>query len=138
MATLKKLMTLLSKEGLVENRAEVIHTFTRGRTSSARDLSENEIELLCQFFESNSHETLDKKRKRLIAAIFGVFKKMNRNVSIEYVKSTACKAAKEADFNNIPGYRLDSLYNAFLKAQKDLTFTGRIVENFIAESQFYN
>ena len=43
MATLKKLMTLLSKEGLVENRAEVIHTFTRGRTSSARDLSENEI-----------------------------------------------------------------------------------------------
>ena len=66
MATLKKLMTLLSKEGLVENRAEVIHTFTRGITSSARDLSENEIELLCQFFESNSHETLDKKRKRLI------------------------------------------------------------------------
>ena len=63
---------------------------------------------------------------------------MNRNVSIEYVKSTACKAVKEADFNNIPGYRLDSLYNAFLKAQKDLTFTGRIVENFIAESQFYN
>ena len=138
MATLKKLMTLLSKEGLVNNRAEVINTFTNGRTSSARELSETELENLCRFFETNSQETLDKKRKRLIAVIFGVYKKMNKKVTIEYVKGIACRAAQESHFNHITSSRLDSLYNAFLKAQKDLDFTGRLVENFITESQYYN
>lgn len=138
MATLKKLMTLMSKEGITENRGEIISKFTQGRTTSARCLNPAEIDELCSFFEKNSFETLDKKRKRVIAALFGLFKKMNKTVSMEYVKAIACRAARYEAFNDIPASRLDSLYNAFLNAQKDLRFAGRLVEGYISEQQYYN
>ena len=57
---------------------------------------------------------------------------------MDYVKGVACKAAKEQTFNQIPSARLDSLYNAFLNAQKDLTFSNRLVEGFINEQISYN
>lgn len=138
MATIKKLMTLMSKAGVADHRAEVIEKFTQGRTSSARQLTAQELESLCQFFETNNNESLDKKRKRVIAAIFGMFNKMNKTVSIEYVKSIACRASRYQAFNDIPPSRLDSLYNAFLNAQKDLHFAGRLVEGYISEQQYYN
>lgn len=138
MATLKKLMTLMSKEGVTNQRAEIISAFTHGRTDSAKNLSPNEIDVLCDFYERNSSEALNRKRKRVIAAIFGMFKKMNKSVTIEYVKSIACRASKYDRFNDIPSTRLDSLYSAFLNAQKDLNFAGRMVEGFISEQQHYN
>lgn len=138
MATLKKLMTLMSKEGVAENRADIISTFTHGRTSSAKNLNTSEITALCEFFERNTIEKLDKKRKRVIAAIFGVFKKMNKSVTLEYVKGIACQASKYKRFNDIPSSRLDSLYNAFLNAQKDLTISKRLIEGYISEQQHYN
>lgn len=67
------------------------------------------------------------KRKRLIAAIFGVLKLLNKKPTMAYVKSIACRAAKVKDFNDIPSERLNSLYNAFLNAQKDLGFAQRLV-----------
>lgn len=138
MATLKKLMTLMSKEGVADNRADIISTFTHGRTSSAKHLNPSEIDSLCEFFEKNSTENLDKKRKRVIAAIFGLYKKMNKDVSLEYVKAHACRAAKVDDFNKIPSSRLDSIYNAFLKAQKDVNYSTRLVEGYISEQKYYN
>lgn len=138
MATIKKLMTLMSKAGVADHRAEVIEKFTQGRTTSARQLTRIELESLCQFFETNNNESLDKKRKRVIAALFGMFKKMNKNVSMEYVKAIACRAARYEAFNDIPASRLDSLYNAFLNAQKDLNFVSRLVEGYISEQQYYN
>ncbi|MBL7879450.1 MAG: hypothetical protein JNN23_06265 [Chryseobacterium gambrini] len=138
MATIKKLMTLMSKAGVADHRAEVIEKFTQGRTSSARQLTGLELESLCQFFETNNNESLDKKRKRVIAALFGLFNKMNKTVSMEYVKAIACRASKYESFNDIPASRLDSLYNAFLNAQKDLNFAGRLVEGYISEQQYYN
>lgn len=138
MATLKKLMTLMSKEGVTAQRAEIISAFTHGRTDSAKNLSPNEIDTLCDFYERNSNETLNKKRKRVIAAIFGMFKKMNKTVTTEYVKSIACRASKYQRFNDIPSTRLDSLYSAFLNAQKDLNFAGRMIEGYISEQQHYN
>ncbi|WP_102980143.1 hypothetical protein [Chryseobacterium scophthalmum] len=138
MATLKKLMTLMSKEGVSNQRAEIISAFTHGRTASAKNLNPQEIDTLCEFYERNSTEKLNKKRKRVIAAIFGMFKKMNKNVTTEYVKSIACRASNYERFNDIPSSRLDSLYAAFLKAQKDLNFAGRMVEGYISEQQHYN
>ncbi len=138
MATIKKLMTLMSKAGVAEHRAVVIEKFTQGRTTSARQLNATELESLCQFFETNNNESLDKKRKRVIAALFGMFKKMNKNVSMEYVKAIACRAARYEAFNDIPASRLNSLYNAFLNAQKDLNFASRLVEGYISEQQYYN
>lgn len=137
MATLKKLMTLLNLEGLTEQRGEIIHHFTGGRTSSARELKPTELDELCAVLDKNTLK-LDKRRKRLIAAIFGTFAKANKKVTIEYVKAIACRAAKEIDFNSIPAARLDSLYNAFLNAQKDLSFANRLVQGFINEQQSYN
>lgn len=141
MATIKKLMTLLSKEGLVDERAAIIAQFTNGEKSSARQLNASELDTLCTFLENETTKQkndLDKKRKRLIASIFGVFKMVNRNVSMEYVKGIACRAAKVQNFNQIPPARLDSLYNAFRNAQKDLTFTSRLVEGFTNEQISYN
>lgn len=138
MATLKKLMTLMSNEGIANNRAEIISTFTKGRTTSARSLTPEEIDALCLFFERNSISDLDKKRKRVIAALFGLFKRMNKKVTTEYVKAVACRAARYQSFNDIPSARLDSLYNAFLHAQKDLIIAGRLIEGYILEQQSYN
>jgi hypothetical protein len=138
MATLKKLMTLLSKEGLLEQRAEIIKEWTSGRTSSAKELTYEEIAAMCFVLEKDSQEIIDKKRKRVIASIFGLFNKMNKKVTIEYVKGIACQAAKVDSFNKIPPARLDSIYNAFINAQKDLSFSKRLVENFISEQQYYN
>ncbi|PIF44899.1 hypothetical protein CLU96_1896 [Chryseobacterium sp. 52] len=138
MATLKKLMTLLSKEGLLDQRADVINLYTGGRTSSAKELTPFEIQALCDTITENSQHTLDKKRKRVLASIFGLYKKMNKKVSIEYVKGHACRAAKVDDFNKIPASRLDSIYNAFLKAQKDLEYSGRLVEIHNFEQTTYN
>lgn len=141
MATLKKLMTLLSNQGLVDERAEIIAQFTNGEKSSARELTEIEIDVLCALFDKQANKPVDelnKKRKRLIAAIFGVFKLANKTVSMDYVKAIACRAAKEKTFNQIPSARLDSLYNAFLNAQKDLTFSKRLVDGFINEQVSYN
>lgn len=138
MATLKKLMTLLSKEGLLDQREDVIKLWTAGRTSSAKDLTPEELTSICKTIQENSIHIMDKKRKRVIAAIFGMFTKMNKVVTVDYVKGLACRAAKVNDFNVIPSARLDSLYNAFIHAQKDLTISNRIVEGYISEQQHYN
>lgn len=138
MATLKQLMTLLNKEGLLEQRAEIILEFTNGRTSSAKNMTPSEIDEMCMVLNKDSILTLDKKRKRLIACIFGFFKKMNKQPSMDYVKGIACRASRTENFNDILSSRLDSLYNAFLKGQKDLDFAGRLVEGYISESQSYN
>jgi len=141
MATLKALMTSLSKQGLQEQRGEIIYDFTSGRTCSAKELTAVEIDEL--YYELNKRastksQELDKKRKRLIAAIFGVFEKMNKKPSVEYVKGIACRAAKEDDFNKIPAERLTSLYNAFLNAQKDLNFAKRIADSLVEETIILN
>lgn len=132
MATLKGLMTTLSKKGLQEQRGEIIYNFTGGRTSSARDLTPTEINGLSEALKSTAkpnQKDLDKKRKRLLAAIFGVFKMFNQKPTMEYVKGMACRAAKVKSFNDIPPARLTSLYNAFLKAQRDYSFARRLIAN---------
>ena len=130
MATLKKLMTLMSKEGMADNRADIISTFTHGRTTSAKNLNPSEIDSFCEFFEKISTENLDKKRKRVIAAIFGLYKKMNKDVSLEYVKSHACRAAKVDDFNKFPSSRLDVLFIVFLKPQKIFNFSINLFKGY--------
>ena len=68
MATLKKLMTLLSLEGLTSQRAEIISHFTGGRTSSAKELQPAELDELCAVLDKNTLK-LDQKRKRCIRAV---------------------------------------------------------------------
>ena len=68
MATLKALMTSFSKQGVQEQRGEIIYNFTNGRTCSAKELTAVEINEL--YYELNKRasaksQELDKKRKRL-------------------------------------------------------------------------
>ncbi len=141
MATQKQLMTLLSQQGLVNQRADIIAQFTHGRTSSVKALDQWEIDYICNFFleqQKQQQNELDKKRKRVLAAGFGVYEKMNKKVSFEYIKGIACRMSKTDNFNKIPSGRLDSIYNTFLKMQKDLSIGNRIVESFINEQISYN
>ena len=136
MATLKALMTTLSRQGLQEQRGESIYNFTKGRTSSERELKPKEINDLCRALNGQNpqdYTELDKKKKRLLAVIFGMFEKMGKEVSMDYVKGIACRAARVKDFNQIPSERLVSLYNAFLNAQKDLSFAQRLMANLELE-----
>ena len=136
MATLKALMTTLSRQGLQEQRGEIIYNFTKGRTCSARELKPKEINDLCRALNGQNpqgYTELDKKKKRLLAVIFGIFEKMGKEVSMDYVKGIACRAARVKDFNQIPSERLVSLYNAFLNAQKDLSFAQRLMANLELE-----
>lgn len=139
MATIKKLQTIFSQKGMTtEERHEVIYSFTGGRTQSSRELTPTELESLCNALQGKYSSEMDTKRKRLLAAIFGMFKKMNKETNLTYVKAIACRAAEVKHFNDIPSARLDSLYNAFLNAQKDLDFSRRIISGYIEESKCYN
>ena len=136
MATLKALMTTLSRQGLQEQRGEIIYNFTKGRTCSARELKPKEINDLCRALNGQNpqgYTELDTKKKRLLAVVFGMFEKMGKEVSMDYVKGIACRAARVKDFNQIPSERLVSLYNAFLNAQKDLSFAQRLMANLELE-----
>lgn len=137
MATLKKLMTLLSLEGLTSQRAEIISQFTGGRTTSAKELQPAELAELCAVLDKNTLK-LDQKRKRCIRAQFAVFEMMNKQVSMEYVIGVICIRAKVDNINKIPSGKLDNIYNALLDAQKQLRFSGRLVDVHLLESQTYN
>lgn len=137
MATLKKLMTLLNLEGLTDQRGEIIHHFTGGRTSSARELQPAELDELCAVLDKNTLK-LDQKRKRCIRAQFAVFEMMNKQVTMDYVKACICRRAKVDNINDITSGKLDNIYNALLDAQKQLRYSGRLVNAHILESQSYN
>lgn len=139
MATIKKLQTLFSQKGMnTDERHEVIFNFTGGRTESSRELTPQELETLCNALQGKYSAEMDAKRKRLLAAIFGMFKKMKKEANISYVKAIACRAAGVKNFNDIPSARLDSLYNAFLNAQRDLDFSHRIISGYLEECKSYN
>lgn len=63
MATIKKLQTIFSQQGLNEDeRHDVIYEFTKGRTSSSRELTPQELEALC-----NALQGIKKSKTQLIS-----------------------------------------------------------------------
>ncbi len=139
-------MTILTKIGVTEmERKNLILEWTEGRTSSTKELTDSELKELCNTIsfemkqrESEEFKKQDKKRKRVIAAVFGLYQKMNKKVSMDYVIGTICRRAKVDDINKIPSARLDSLYNAYLQAQKDLDFSKRMVGSWVMDQTSYN
>lgn len=139
MATLRQLMTILSIHRVSdEDRAQLICGWTKGRTTSARELTPSEMDAIVKNFQKIDKESEDVWRKRLLASIYGFLKKMNKTANEDLVKGIACRAAKTNDFNKIPKQRLVSLYNTFTQMQKDLVFGKRMLSTFIMESQSYN
>lgn len=139
MATLKQLMTILSINKVSdEDRANMVYSWTNGRTTSARELRPDELQSIVDKLQASENTSPDIWRKRLIAAIYGFLNKMNKEASPELVKGIACRAANVKDFNKIPMQRLVSLYTAFNNMQKDLNFAKKMVGEFITDSQNYN
>lgn len=139
MATLKQLMTILSINKVSdEDRANLVFSWTCGRTTSARDLRPDELQSIVRKFQESENTTPDIWRKRVIAAIYGFLGKMNKEANPNLVKGIACRAANVDDFNKIPVQRLVSLYSAFSNMQKDLNFAKKMVGEFITDSQNYN
>ncbi len=139
MATLKQLMTILSINKVSdEDRAQLVCGWTKGRTTSARELTPSEMDAIVKNFQQADKDSEDAWRKRLLASIYGFLKKMNKKGNEDLVKGIACRAGKVDDFNKIPKQRLVSLYNMFNQMQKDLNFGKMMVNGFIQESQSYN
>ena len=64
---------------------------------------------------------MDALRKRLIAVVGKYLKACGKSdVTISYIKATACRAAGIREFNRIPRERLRSLYGAFMLKLKDI------------------
>lgn len=76
---------------------------------------------------------LDKWRKRLIAVIFAYYKKNNQEVTIDFVKATACRGAGESYFNHIPKTKLQSLYYAFLNKNKAINYVEDLTAEIVSE-----
>jgi cell division septum initiation protein DivIVA len=94
---------------------------------SSRDLDVHDLLDICDNLEmvldprKKSSETL---RRRLMAAIGGWLRAMNREESAELIKAIACQAARVNEFNKITDERLRSLYYAFNKKTRDMAFVG--------------
>lgn len=139
MATLKQLMTILSIQKVSDDdRAQLVCSWTKGRTTSARELSASELNDIVEKLQNSDAVSPDVWRKRVIAAIYGFLGKMNKEANPEIVKGIACRAAKIDNFNKIPVQRLISLYTAFTNMQKDLNFAKKMIGEFITDSQNYN
>jgi malate synthase len=129
---LKKFHVLLAKAGI--NRETKLIMISRFGVESSRDLEAHQLLELCNGLEQALNpkaEQLDKERKRVMASIGGWLKLMRKDANITIIKGIACRAAETESFNDIPLERLRSIYNAFLKKQKDLNFAEKLTRDEI-------
>jgi len=117
---LKKFHTLLGKAGIGQDGKEaILHSYG---VESSRDLTADQLLDVCNKLTIQANPDmakLDRYRKRAIAAIFGYYKAIGKDVSMDYVKGTACRSAGFEAFNTIPAERLNNLYYAFRDKAKD-------------------
>jgi len=117
----KKFHTLLGNYG-IDNETKMSILSQYNVTSSVY-LGIPELVEVCGLIENANNpklKELDVWRKRLMGAIGGWLRAMNRVDNAQIIKGIACRAAKRDDFNDIPVEQLRSLYSAFKKKQKDL------------------
>jgi hypothetical protein len=126
----KKFHALLSRYGIDnDTKLDILQQYS---TDSSTHLTNAQLLDVCASLErANSPEAaeLDRGRKRLIAAIGGWLRAMNRAENINLIKRIACRASGKASLNAIPKEQLNSLYYAFKKKSKDL----QMVENLTIE-----
>ena len=67
---------------------------------------------------SGEEDTLDKKRKGLIKAVFRWYELQGRSVKMDYVKGTICQAGGVSNINDLTAKDLSRLYAEFCRKQK--------------------
>lgn len=107
---------------------------------SSKDLTNAELLELCDHLNEilNPEDAkTDKMRKRVIAAIGGWLRMIGKgDEGINYIKGVACQAAKVDNFNKIPLERLTTIYNMFLRKQKDAKSVNEVAGQIAYEARF--
>lgn len=107
---------------------------------SSKDLTNAELLELCDHLNEilNPEDAkTDKMRKRVIAAIGGWLRMIGKgDEGINYIKGVACQAAKVDNFNKIPLERLTTIYNMFLRKQKDAKSVNEVSGQVAYEARF--
>lgn len=120
----------------VELKADYAYQYSKGRTNKTSELKFIECQQLIGdlenllkkprqgkskhievFGDKQAKEHLDKLRKGVLKAIFRWYELQNREVTMNYVKATACRAAGVEQFNNISPSGLTRVYAEFCKKQ---------------------
>lgn len=109
---------------------------------SSVDLSNAELTELCDRLNEilNPEDAkLDKMRKRVLAAIGGWLRMIGKgDEGMNYIKGVACQAAKVDNFNKISLERLTTIYNMFLKKQRDAKSVNEVAGRIAYEVRFGN
>lgn len=136
----RKLYWLFNRLKLNEDViASLILEFTYRRTTHTSELSFLEAMDLIKYLEGMlrvgeqkqpASLSLDKKRKGLIKAIFRWYELQGKEVDMEYVKATACRAAGVKFFNSISEGSLTRLYSEFCRKQLAQKEIGREYHQF--------
>lgn len=106
---------------------------------SSVDLSNEELTELCDRLNAalNPEDAKRAKmRKRVMAAIGGWLRLIGKEEGIAYIKSVACRAAGTDNFNKIPLERLTTIYNMFLKRQRDAKAVEEVAGQIAYEARF--
>ena len=107
---------------------------------SSKDLSNENLTKICEALNDilNPEDARrDKMRKRVIAAIGGWLRLIGKgNECMEYIKSVACRAAKIDNFNQISLERLTTIYNMFLRKQRDAKNINAVAGQIAYEARF--
>lgn len=135
---LKKFHTLCSRLGLdADTKLAMIAEYG---VESSKDLSNGELTQLCDRLNDilNPEDAkLDKTRKRVLAAIGGWLRLIGKgNEGMDYIKGVACRAAGTDNFNKIPLERLTTIYNMFLKRQRDAKAVEEVAGQIAYEARF--
>lgn len=126
-----------------ELKEKLVWQFTGYRTNSLREMKRTEYDRMVEYMEGMSRsgqapegrgddrngndgrtrpgyygEEAAMWRKRAIAAVFGFYRKIREEVTLEYVKGIICRAGGTTDINRIPTAKMREIYNAWLMKQR--------------------
>lgn len=134
---LKKYHTLCTVLGLDDEAKRAI--LTSWGVESSRDLTQHQlIDICAKLSEQVNHKdgtvSLDKLRKRVIAAIGGWLRESEQEQSIGKIKGIACRATGYSDFNKIPRERLRNLIATFNNKVKDARSVNEIANAMMMQA----
>lgn len=107
---------------------------------SSKDLTNAELTDVCDRLNgilNPGDAKRDRMRKRVIAAIGSWLRLIGKEgEGMDYIKGVACRAARVENFNHIPLERLTTIYNMFLKRQKDARAVNEVAGRIAYEARF--
>ena len=118
---IKRFHTLLSK--MPERQQAKEEILLSYNVTSSTFLSIDQLKKACDNLDAVLNPRVrsnDQWRKRLMAAIGGWLRSLNKKESVAIIQAIACRAAQSKSFNQIPEQKLISLYNAFLNKAKSI------------------